>query len=75
MFRCRKSQGVYDQCMLDNMGLERPHWGYFSKAKIHDTKRPKPPPPEIQVYPDATPALPDDYPRHPNKYGGYYAHQ
>uniref|UniRef100_A0A6B2EIC7 NADH dehydrogenase [ubiquinone] 1 alpha subcomplex subunit 8 n=1 Tax=Phlebotomus kandelakii TaxID=1109342 RepID=A0A6B2EIC7_9DIPT len=66
---CRKTQGVYDKCMLDNMQIERPHWGYFSRVRIHDSERPAPPKKEKAVYPDATPGLPDDYPREPAKYG------
>uniref|UniRef100_R4G8C1 Putative nadh dehydrogenase n=1 Tax=Rhodnius prolixus TaxID=13249 RepID=R4G8C1_RHOPR len=67
---CRKTQAVYDGCMLEKLGIERPYYGYFCEAKIHDTKRPKPPPPEVQVFPDYSPGLPDDYPRYPPKYGG-----
>ncbi|KAK9512072.1 hypothetical protein O3M35_000581 [Rhynocoris fuscipes] len=67
---CRKTQDVYDKCMLDKMNLERPYFGYFSEAKILDTKRPKPPPPEVQVFPDYTPSLPSDYPLHKSKYDG-----
>ena len=69
---CRKTQGVFDKCMLDNMDIERPEYGYFARAKIHDTKRPPPPKPEKKVYADATPGLPDDYPRPPAKYGSRF---
>uniref|UniRef100_A0A0A9WYK5 NADH dehydrogenase [ubiquinone] 1 alpha subcomplex subunit 8 n=1 Tax=Lygus hesperus TaxID=30085 RepID=A0A0A9WYK5_LYGHE len=72
---CRKSQAVYDGCMLEKLGLEREHWGYFSKLKVHDSSRPKPPPPEIQVFPDATPGLPADYPRNNVKYGARRIHE
>jgi len=39
---CRKTQGVYDDCILKNFGMERPHYGYHSLPKIHHTDRPKP---------------------------------
>merc|ERR1711902_63335 len=40
--KCRKTQGIFDKCMKDNMNIERPHYGYFSLVRVHDTKRPKP---------------------------------
>ncbi|KAL1140387.1 hypothetical protein AAG570_000319 [Ranatra chinensis] len=66
---CRKTQGIYDQCMLENMNLERPYYGYFCEVKVHDSKRPKPQP-EIQIIPDPSPALPDEAPRYKSKYHG-----
>ncbi|XP_059613262.1 NADH dehydrogenase [ubiquinone] 1 alpha subcomplex subunit 8 [Phlebotomus argentipes] len=66
---CRKTQGVYDKCILDNLQIERPHYGYFCRARIHDSERPAPPKKEKKVYPDATPGLPDDYPRESARYG------
>lgn len=39
LFSCRKTQGVYDQCMLDKLNLERPSFGYFTEARVHATKR------------------------------------
>ncbi|XP_067629701.1 NADH dehydrogenase [ubiquinone] 1 alpha subcomplex subunit 8 [Eurosta solidaginis] len=65
---CRKTQGVFDKCVFDNLGIERPDYGYFTRAKIHSTERPAPPQPEKREYPDATPGLPADYPRPPAKY-------
>ena len=41
-FRCRASQAVYDKCVLDKIGQERPELGYFSKVRLHSTTRPKP---------------------------------
>jgi NADH dehydrogenase (ubiquinone) 1 alpha subcomplex subunit 8 len=35
-------QAVYDSCVKDNIGLDRPHWGYHCLPKIHHTDRPKP---------------------------------
>ena len=40
--RCRKTQAIYDKCVFDKLGQERPPPGYFSKVRLHDTKRPKP---------------------------------
>ena len=39
---CRKTQAAYDNCVLKNMDLEKPHYGYHCLTKIHDTDRPKP---------------------------------
>lgn len=64
---CRKTQKIFDKCMLDNLDLERPNYGYFCEVKIHDSKRPKPSS-ESPVY-DPTPGLPDDAPRPQSKYG------
>ncbi|XP_026490567.1 NADH dehydrogenase [ubiquinone] 1 alpha subcomplex subunit 8 [Vanessa tameamea] len=66
---CRKTQGVFDKCMLENLNLERPPFGYFCEARVHDTKRPKPAVEEKAVYPDATPTLPDDAERKPARFG------
>jgi len=66
---CRNTQGVYDKCMLDKLQLERPYYGYFCETRIHDSSRPRPPPKEVQVFPDASDTLPTDYPRLPSKYG------
>ncbi|XP_013106917.1 NADH dehydrogenase [ubiquinone] 1 alpha subcomplex subunit 8 [Stomoxys calcitrans] len=69
---CRKTQGVFDKCMKDNFDIDRPEYGYFTRAKIHATNRPAPPKPEKKVYADATPGLPDDYPKPPAKYGARF---
>merc|ERR1712080_710349 len=39
---CRKTQGVFDACILKNLGMERPHFGYHCLPKIHETDRPAP---------------------------------
>jgi len=39
---CRKTQAVFDKCVLDILGLERPHYGYHCLPKIHETDRPQP---------------------------------
>lgn len=68
-FSCRNTQNVLDKCMLDNLEMERPGFGYFCRAKIHHTDRPAPPKKLKAVYEDATPGLPADYPRPPAKFG------
>ncbi|CRK90926.1 CLUMA_CG004615, isoform A [Clunio marinus] len=69
---CRLTQGVYDKCMLDNLNLERPPYGYFCRVRVHHTDRPEPEKPGKVVYADATPGLPDDYPRTPAKFGARF---
>lgn len=70
--RCRNTQGVFDKCVFDNIGIERPEHGYFCRAKVHDSARPEPPKSKKTLYEDATPGLPDDYPRQPAKYGSRF---
>lgn len=67
---CRNTQNVFDKCVLDNLNLERPGYGYFCRAQIVDTKRPKPPAPPKPHYGDVPHALPDDAPKPPAQYGG-----
>lgn len=31
---CRVTQGVFDKCMKDNLDMDRPHYGYFTRAKV-----------------------------------------
>ncbi|XP_068621950.1 NADH dehydrogenase [ubiquinone] 1 alpha subcomplex subunit 8 [Battus philenor] len=69
---CRKTQGVLDKCMLENLNLERPPFGYFCEVRVHDTKRPKPPVEPKAVYPDATPALPEDAEKKPARFGSRF---
>ncbi|CDW60234.1 NADH:ubiquinone dehydrogenase [Trichuris trichiura] len=63
---CRKTQRIFDRCMFDHYGMERPPLGYFSKPRVHITDRPKPP---NNDYPDyqaeaakVIDQLPADYP-------------
>lgn len=64
---CRKTQALFDKCVLDNLDLERPPIGYFCRIKLHESKRPKPEL-DMPTFPDPTPKLPDDYPRKPALY-------
>ncbi|CAG2163140.1 unnamed protein product [Oppiella nova] len=65
---CRKEQGLYDQCMTEKMGLERPPLGYFTQVRVHDTQRPKPSP-TAPKFMDPTIGLPEDFPEQEAKYG------
>jgi len=38
---CRKTQAVYDDCVKENLGQDRPDIGHFTKVRIHDAKRAK----------------------------------
>lgn len=67
---CRNTQNVFDKCVLDNLNIERPGYGYFCRAQIVNTNRPKPPVPEKPHYDDVPIGLPDDAPRTPANYGG-----
>lgn len=71
-YSCRKTQAVYDQCVMDKLGMERPEYGYFCRVKVHNSSRPKPPPREKVHYPDATQSLPEDYPKPDAKYGSRF---
>lgn len=70
---CRESQHVVDKCVLENLKIERPPFGYFCEAKIHDSPRPKPPPEKPTEFPDALPPLPEGKPEHPAKFGSRMA--
>lgn len=68
---CRQTQAAFDQCVFEKMGIERPKLGYYSRVRVHDSKRPKPihEPPEFPGRPDA---LPEDFPQPPAKYGARF---
>lgn len=65
---CRNTQTVYDKCVLDNLEISRPEYGYFCRIKVHHTDRPKPiEEPEV-FYNVPVPMIPQgDYP--PANYG------
>lgn len=68
MISCRKTRKIFDDCMKKNLNLERPSFGYFCEAKVHDSPRPKPPK-EKTEYPDRVPE-PVAPPYPPSKYQG-----
>ncbi|KAL9924196.1 uncharacterized protein ACN427_009812 isoform 1-T1 [Glossina fuscipes fuscipes] len=55
---CGKTQDVFNKCMKNNLDIDRPEYGYFTRAKTHQTERPAPPKREKKVYEGATPGLP-----------------
>ncbi|XP_044744558.1 NADH dehydrogenase [ubiquinone] 1 alpha subcomplex subunit 8 [Coccinella septempunctata] len=69
---CRKTQGVFDKCMKDNLNLERAPFDYFARVQVHKTDRPRPPVEPIPHYPDTPASLPPDAPKPPAKYGSRY---
>ncbi|XP_017888759.1 NADH dehydrogenase [ubiquinone] 1 alpha subcomplex subunit 8 [Ceratina calcarata] len=66
--KCAKTKQMFDECMAKNLNLERPPFGYFCEAKVHNTSRPKPQK-EKREYPDATPE-PVAPPYPPSKHDG-----
>lgn len=70
--KCRKTQVVFDSCVKENLGIERPDFGYFCEARVHKSNRPAPPKPERKVFADASPGLPEDAPRPAAKYGSRF---
>lgn len=68
-YSCRKTQAVFDKCMLDNLKMERPYFGYFSEVKVHHTERPRPEGVQRKEFAEAPVAIPDDLPLPPAKFG------
>lgn len=66
---CRNTQNVFDKCVFENLNMERPGYGYFCRAQIVDSKRPKPKPEEKPHYRDVPNKLPDDYEKQPPVHG------
>ncbi|KAK6183218.1 hypothetical protein SNE40_010741 [Patella caerulea] len=54
---CREFQSIFDNCIKEKLGQDRPPLGYFSKIRVHESKRPKPPPLPHPL-PDALPEPP-----------------
>ena len=54
--------------MLDNLGLERPYYGYFSEVKVHHSDRPRPDAPKTE-YPDAPVRVAEEEPQTTSKFG------
>jgi len=68
---CRKSQTIFDTCMKEKVGIERPPFGYFCEPRIHETKRAQPMPELPPVYPDAlVEPPPENIPRNPSRHQG-----
>ncbi|ELT99860.1 hypothetical protein CAPTEDRAFT_226933 [Capitella teleta] len=55
---CRSTQAVFDKCIFEKLGQERPELGYFSKTRVHKTVRPKPKPYSDLPMPAETPGPP-----------------
>ncbi|XP_022909742.1 NADH dehydrogenase [ubiquinone] 1 alpha subcomplex subunit 8 [Onthophagus taurus] len=66
---CRKTQGVFDKCMKDQLGMERPPYDQFARVQVHHTERPKPEVEPPAVYADAPQFLPENVEKPPAKYG------
>jgi len=67
---CRKTQAVFDSCILDKLGQKRVPFGYFTEIRIHESSRPKPPPEPPIVIKDPLPELPSpDIERKPGRHG------
>lgn len=64
---CRKTQAVFDSCMEEKLGMQRPDFGYFCRARVHESKSVPPTPREScpchSKFPEPTPSLPDCKPR------------
>lgn len=74
---CRTTQAVFDECMLTKLKMERPDFGYFTRARVHcspSTAPSAPPCPCHKKYRDATPSLPDSRPRPPARFTSRYYH-
>lgn len=69
---CRNTQHVFDECMFDKMCIERPHFGYFCRGRIHTSPLIPPPArpcPCLPQLPDSTPNLPDCKQRQAPRFG------
>lgn len=69
---CRKTQRIFDCCMEEQACMKRPDFGYFCRARVHDSPRACPPAEPCPCQPktrDPTPALPDCKPRPPPRFG------
>ncbi|XP_059143942.1 NADH dehydrogenase [ubiquinone] 1 alpha subcomplex subunit 8-like [Physella acuta] len=69
---CRKTQAVFDDCVKENLGQERPELGYFTKVRLHKTDRPKPTPVPLPL-PEPNPGTPDVQTDPSKKVGSLYS--
>lgn len=60
---------MFDECVKEKLGIDRPPYDHYVQAHIHKTTRPRPPKEGPAVYPDATPGLPADAPLPEAKFG------
>lgn len=50
---CRKTQEQFDNCVLENLGIERPIYWYYSRPRVFESKiRPEPAPEKEIEFPD-----------------------
>lgn len=40
-YSCRKPQLVFDDCMKEKVGMDRPYIGYFARIRLVDSDRPR----------------------------------
>ncbi|KAF2354000.1 hypothetical protein FHG87_015244 [Trinorchestia longiramus] len=40
---CRNTQAAFDKCMLEKLEMNKPGYGYYCRAKVLKTDRPRPP--------------------------------
>lgn len=73
---CRKTMHTFDECMRLNYCMQRPHFGYFTRGRIHKAgctpAPPAPPCPCHQKVKDPTPSLPDCKPRQTPRFSSRY---
>ncbi|KAG7297910.1 hypothetical protein JYU34_018665 [Plutella xylostella] len=70
--QCRNTQAVLDKCILDKMCVQRPDFGYFTRARVHETQRPRVEGEEGCCVEGAVPRLPDDAPRPRARFNSRY---
>uniref|UniRef100_A0A8D8XI91 NADH dehydrogenase [ubiquinone] 1 alpha subcomplex subunit 8 n=2 Tax=Cacopsylla melanoneura TaxID=428564 RepID=A0A8D8XI91_9HEMI len=68
--KCRNTQHVFDKCMSDKLGIQRPPYDYFSKPFVYDSVRPKPLPEEPLVFSGVPKKVDESEPKTPARYGG-----
>lgn len=40
-YSCRKPQLIFDDCMKEKTGIDRPYIGYFARIRLVDSDRPR----------------------------------
>ncbi|KAA0193877.1 hypothetical protein HAZT_HAZT003121 [Hyalella azteca] len=56
--KCRNTQAAFDKCMLEKLDMHKPQHGYYCRAKVLKTDRPKPPGYISPEFPDAPKLIP-----------------